>query len=279
MCLRLFSKVSEQEELMQKKLLIPILVVLVLVIVLMVRGCGNKDASQGDKQDETQDVQTDTFDNTNTTGNDVRTELGTMTANESGGVDITVTADGPQTTYTYTDVAPDAWYADAVNYVVSTGVMSGDDTQHLFQPEYGVERSQFAVIMYRFAGGTPTEEDAEFSDLAGDEWYYEYVKWMVGKGLMGGNGGAFNPSDFLSCEQAIIVLYRLASEPTVSGTLDDYPYAPKVSESGRDAVTWAWNNGLITEKECVWYPTQAISRAQVALLLMRYDALIGRNAA
>ena len=30
---------------MQKKLLIPILVVLVLVIVLMVRGCGNKDAS------------------------------------------------------------------------------------------------------------------------------------------------------------------------------------------------------------------------------------------
>ena len=40
---------------MQKKLLIPILVVLVLVIVLMVRGCGNKDASQGDKQDETQD--------------------------------------------------------------------------------------------------------------------------------------------------------------------------------------------------------------------------------
>ena len=203
---------------MQKKLLIPILVVLVLVIVLMVRGCGNKDASQGDKQDETQDVQTDTFDNTNTTGNDVRTELGTMTANESGGVDITVTADGPQTTYTYTDVAPDAWYADAVNYVVSTGVMSGDDTQHLFQPEYGVERSQFAVIVYRFAGGTPTEEDAEFSDLAGDEWYYEYVEWMVGK-------------------------------------------------------------GLITEKECVWYPTQAISRAQVALLLMRYDALIGRNAA
>ena len=44
-------------------------------------------------------------------------------------------------------------------------------------------------------------------------------------------------------------------------------------------MTWAWNNGLITEKECVWYPTQAISRAQVALLLMRYDTLIGRNAA
>lgn len=121
-----------------------------------------------------------------------------MTANESGGVDITVTADGPQTTYTYTDVAPDAWYADAVNYVVSTGVMSGDDTQHLFQPEYGVERSQFAVIMYRFAGGTPTEEDAEFSDLAGDEWYYEYVKLDGRQGTHGWQrAGQFNRRLFI----------------------------------------------------------------------------------
>ena len=38
---------------MQKKLLIPILVVLVLVIMLVVRGCGNKDTSQDNKQDGT----------------------------------------------------------------------------------------------------------------------------------------------------------------------------------------------------------------------------------
>lgn len=50
---------------MQKKLLIPILVVLVLVIMLVVRGCGNKDTSQDNKQDGTQSTQTDTFDNTN----------------------------------------------------------------------------------------------------------------------------------------------------------------------------------------------------------------------
>ena len=264
---------------MQKKLLIPILVVLVIVIVLITRGCGKKDTKQEARQEEPQDTVADLFDDASTAGNDVRAQFGTMTADENGGVDITVEADGTQTTYTYTDVASDAWYADAVNYVVSTGVMSGDDAQKLFQPEYGVERYLFSVIMYRFAGGTPTETDAAFSDLTGEEWYYDYVKWMVGEGLMGGNGGAFDPNSFLSCEQAIIVLYRLAGEPAVSGTLDGYPYAPKVSESGRDAVTWAWNNGLITEKECVWYPTQAVSRAQVALLLMRYDALIGRNAA
>ena len=264
---------------MRKKWLIAVPVVLVLVIFLALRLKGADDKKNpSDKTSEDQTEQIDANSAANAGGGEDET-LGAIAANENGGMDVTVTAeDGTTKTYTFTDVAPDAWYAQAVDYVVSTSVMSGDEAQKLFCPEYGVERSQFAVIMYRFAGGTPTAEDASFSDLTGDEWYYEYVKWMVGEGLMGGNGGAFDPDSFLSCEQAIIVLYRLAGEPAASGTLEGYPYAPKVSGSGKDAVTWAWNSGLITEKECVWYPTQAVSRAQVALLLMRYDHLIGRNA-
>lgn len=261
---------------MRKKLIFLLLLAAALIVMLVLRGCGKRN----DTADETQDTQQNQTD----TANDVQQQtepLGTLTANENGGVDITATAeDGTVTTYTYTDVSADAWYAKAVEYVVSTGVMSGDDAQKLFQPEYGVARAQFAVIIYRFAGGEPVEEKAAFSDLSADEWYYDYVNWMAQQKLMGGvDGGAFNPEEFLSCEQALIVLYRLAGEPEVKGTLEGYPYAPKVSDSGRDAVTWAWNNGLITEKECVWYPTQAVSRAQVALLLMRYDTLIGKDAA
>ena len=264
---------------MRRKWLIAIPVVLALVLFLVLRSKGTDDKS--DPAEKITEEQTEQADTNSAVGTDdvPDEQLGTLEANENGGMDITVTAeDGTTKTYTFTDVATDAWYAQAVDYVVSNGVMSGDEAQNLFRPEYGVERSQFAVIMYRFAGGTPTAENASFSDLKGDEWYYEYVKWMVGEGLMGGNGGAFDPDSFLSCEQAIIVLYRLAGETAATGTLEGYPYAPKVSASGKDAVTWAWNSGLITEKECVWYPTQAVSRAQVALLLMRYDHLIGRNA-
>ena len=101
---------------MQKKLLIPILVVLVIVIVLITRGCGIKDTKQEARQEEPQDTVADLFDDASAAGNDVRAQFGTMTADENGGVDITVEADGTQTTYTYTDVASDAWYADAVNY-------------------------------------------------------------------------------------------------------------------------------------------------------------------
>ena len=63
----------------------------------------------------------------------------------------------------------------------------------------------------------------------------------------------------------------------IGGDLIGFSYAPKVSETNLSAVRWAWEKGLIAEDECVWYPTQAVSRAQIALLLMRYDQLIGAS--
>ena len=204
--------------------------------------------------------------------------LGVVAENESGGVSITVTGeDGAQETYVFEDVAPDSWYIDAVNYVVSTGLMKGSEDAPVFQPEYGIQRVQFAAVLYRLAGGEHEVAKNKFSDLEGDgtEWFMDYVAWITNHGYMNGKGdGTFDPYGFITCEVALIVLYRLAGEPKPEGTLEGYPYAPKVSSEGRDAVAWAWNSGLINEEECVWYPTQAISRAQGAALFMRYSAMM-----
>ena len=255
---------------MRRKLILLALLVLALGIMLALRGGGDKAAEADDASGLPQNGE-----GVSSSDAGGAAPSGTLTANENGGIDITVTAaDGTETTYTFKDVAADAWYAEAVDYAVSSGIMTGDDAQQLFRPDYGITRAQFAVMIYRLADGEPLESKASFSDLDGSEWFYDYVNWMVGSGLMGGKAdGTFDPEGFLSCEQALLVLYRLAGEPEIKGTLEGYPYAPKVSDGGRDAVTWAWNNGLITEQECVWYPTQAVSRAQVALLMLRYDRL------
>lgn len=202
--------------------------------------------------------------------------LGRVEANENGGVRVIVPAqDGTETAYTFTDVAEDSWYASAVNFVVSAGLMTGVNGADLFHPEYGMPREEFAAILYRFTKGEPiAEPSASFEDVAPDAWYYDAVNWVVGERLMGAiEPSQFGIGKFMTCEQALIGLYRVAGEPETDGSLTDYPYAAKVSESGRSAVDWAWKNGLITEVECVWYPPQAISRAQVALLLMRYSAM------
>lgn len=203
-------------------------------------------------------------------------QLGKVVENTArGGIDLIVTAaDGTETTYTFTDVAADAWYTRAVNFAVSAELMNGVADKDLFHPEYGISRELFTVIIYRLANGEASAPSVHFNDVEEGKWYYDAVNWAVKEGLLSGKSDKeFGVGDFITCEQALIVLYRLAGEPKTDATLEDYPYAPKVSTYGLDAVKWAWGSGLITEQECVWYPTQAISRAQVALLLMRYSAM------
>ena len=192
---------------------------------------------------------------------------------ERGGVNIIVTVEGgPETVYTFTDVKVDDWYAHAVNFVVSAGLMTGVGDEPIFRPDYGMSRETFASILYRFAHGTQVEPHYSFDDVPADSWYYDAVSWVTNERVMTAlDTGIFGVGEYMTCEQALVGLYRVAGEPETDGSLADYPYAAKVSEYGRSAIDWAWKNELITEDECVWYPPQAISRAQVALLLMRYS--------
>jgi len=193
---------------------------------------------------------------------------------EQGGVDIIVDGADGQEVHTFTDVAADSWYANAVNFVVSTGLMTGVGDDAIFQPEYGMLRESFASILYRFAHGEPVEPRSRFEDVPEDSWFYDAVSWVTNERLMNAlEPSKFGVGEYMTCEQALVCLYRVAGSPETDGSLTDYPYAAKVSEYGRSAVDWAWKSGLITENECVWYPPQAVSRAQVALLLMRLSAM------
>ncbi len=194
---------------------------------------------------------------------------------ENGGINVIVPkGDGTEETYAFTDVAADSWYASAVNFAVSAGLMTGVGGESIFQPEYGMLRENFAAILYRFTHGEPVKPRFRFTDVPEDSWYYDAVSWVTNERLMSAiEPSVFGVGSYMTCEQALIGLYRVAGEPETDGALTDYPYAARVSESGRSAVDWAWKSGLITEVECVWYPPQAISRAQVALLLMRYSAM------
>lgn len=203
--------------------------------------------------------------------------LGRIVENtERGGVDIITTAeDGTQSVQTFTDVSMDSWYANAVNYVVSAGLMNGSSEKPSFLPDYAVQREIFALMLYRFTGSEVGDLSSDFEDVAENMWFYDAVTWATEQGVVAPTDErTFGVGAYMTCEQAIISLYRLAGEPETDGSLADYPYAAKVSESGRAAMDWAWKNGLITEDECVWYPPQAISRAQTALLLMRYSEKI-----
>ena len=51
----------------------------------------------------------------------------------------------------FTDVPSDAWYAGAVNWSASRGIVTGYSTG-AFGPEDAVTREQLAAMLYRYAG-------------------------------------------------------------------------------------------------------------------------------
>jgi len=258
-----------------------VLLALVVLAVLLVHDRVRKEREaqtagrDGTEQTEPQDAEAQDAESMEVIGTESGVTLGRLEENAAGGVRVIVTAeDGTVQAYTFTDVAPDSWYVDAVNFVVSAGLMTGSGEEDLFHPEYGILRESFAAILYRFTNGVSVEPTVHYNDVAEDSWYYDAVNWVTNDRLMTSlTPAAFGVGEFMTCEQTLVCLYRVAGHPETDGALTGYPYASKVTPSGRRAVDWAWKNGLITEVECVWYPTQAISRAQVALLLMRYSAM------
>ena len=101
----------------------------------------------------------------------------------------------------FTDVAPDAIYADAVGWAAGNGIISGygDGT---FGPDDKLTREQFAAILYRFANmyGVDTSAFADisaFTDASSiSDWALPAVKWAVAAHLLTGKTDTYlAPSD------------------------------------------------------------------------------------
>ena len=89
----------------------------------------------------------------------------------------------------FSDVAADAWYADAVRWAVAEGVMSGYGDGK-FGPEDVVTREQLAVILYALADRPAAGQELTFADKAeASDWAVDALRWCVEHGIMAGVGG------------------------------------------------------------------------------------------
>ena len=103
----------------------------------------------------------------------------------------------------FSDVAADAWYADAVTYVRDNGLMSGS-SETTFVPDGTMTRGMLVTTLYRLAGSPSLENENlgyPFADVPGDAWYADGVYWARLTGVVNGYPGErFGPDDPVSRE-------------------------------------------------------------------------------
>lgn len=97
----------------------------------------------------------------------------------------------------FRDVAPDAWYAEAVNWAVWQGYMSGYGAGN-FGPNDALTREQLVTVLWRYSGSPVAGDPAMlnvFSDAAlTSDYAQQAMIWAYAQGVISGNAdGTLNP--------------------------------------------------------------------------------------
>lgn len=180
------------------------------------------------------------------------------------------------------DVDDGDWFADAVRFVYENGMMNGVSETD-FAPHVTTSRSMIVTILYRLEGEPVVDYAMDFTDVAGDAYYAEAVRWAASEGIVGGyGGGLFGSDDAVTREQLAVILYRYAVykgyDVSIGESTNILSYADfaDLSEYAIPAMQWACGAGIVNgTSESTLTPQGEATRAQVAAMLMRFVEAIG----
>lgn len=119
----------------------------------------------------------------------------------------------------FADVDQAAWYAEAVRWAASCGIVTGYDNGN-FGPNDPITREQLAAILYRCA--TYRQEDTSigadtnilsFADAASvSEYAVPALQWACGAGILQGADGALLPTHPATRAQTAAILHRFCQQ-------------------------------------------------------------------
>ena len=184
----------------------------------------------------------------------------------------------PPESLPFTDIADNAWYADAVHYVYKHGLMAGTSAT-TFAPDVTTSRSMIATILWRMAGSPVVNYAMDYTDVAQNQWCSEAIRWATSEGVVTGYGnGLFGTNDPITREQFAVMLYRFAQEQGYDVSIGEntnilsYTDVADLSEYAIPAMQWACGAGIITGTGdgSALSPQGQATRAQAAVMLTRF---------
>ena len=173
------------------------------------------------------------------------------------------------------------WYHDGVKFCLKNGIMSSGKGGY-FGVNGAVTRGDTALAIWTLAG-KPGKGSTEmtFTDVSPDDPAAPAIAFLSGLGVMQGySEEVFAPQDTLTREQLSMVFRRFVNVQNLylgAISLDDlsaYSDRAKVSAEARDAMSWMVGSGLLSGNvKNRLAPRETLTRAQLAVILQRYDRL------
>ncbi len=189
---------------------------------------------------------------------------------EAGGTGESGGTTGPSSE-DFSDLISGMWYQEAVDYVLSNGLMQGFGNGR-FGPYQTLSRAELAQILYNKEGKPSYNSKNAFLDVSGSSWYANAVLWANAKGVVQGNGnGLFAPESPITREQIIVMFWRYAGSPNTENRKLNFQDANEVGAFAKEALCWAVEQGIIVgTNNGGLNPKGMASRVEVAQMLMRF---------
>ena len=175
----------------------------------------------------------------------------------------------------FTDTSEKDWFYDDTMFVYKNGLMLGT-SKTLFSPHGTVTRGMMATILWRMEGSLAPKGENSFTDVEAGMWYTDAITWAAENGIFAGYSmDKFGPDDPITREQLTAIFYRYADykgyKLTVTGNLDKFEDADKITDYAKTVMQWAVGNGLIKGKsENLLDPQGTATRAEIAAMLHRF---------
>lgn len=169
----------------------------------------------------------------------------------------------------FTDVSPNAYYYDAVQWAVEEGITSGT-TATTFSPNAACTRAQAVTFLWR-ADGSPKPQSTRnpFTDVKAGSYYYDAVLWAVEQGITSGTTATtFSPNATCTRGQIVTFLYRSWGNPDIEvrASFRDVPAGAYYA----DPVSWAADWGVTSGTSATTFsPNASCTRAQIVTFLYR----------
>jgi len=173
----------------------------------------------------------------------------------------------------FSDVAFDAWYRRAVNFIAARGITTGTGYGK-YSPDAKLTRSDFLVLLMRsYSIDSDVNPTDNFVD-SGNTYYTNYLATAKRLGISEGVGNnMFSPEREITRQEMFTLLYNASKvidsmpEKTSGKTLSDFTDEELVASWSREALTQLIETGTISGNAGKLSPTSTTTRAEMAQVL------------
>ena len=166
----------------------------------------------------------------------------------------------------FTDVESSGKTFEYISWAYNNGIVTGTSAT-TFSPGNTCTRIQFVMMLWKMHGSPVVGGENPFSDISGTKTT-NAILWALDVGIIN-SGSTFNPSGSITRVNIVMMLWKLAGSPKVSGS---NPFTDVSGAKTINAVLWAYQNGITKgTSDTTFSPNKNCTRLQLVTFQYKYN--------